>query len=188
LIIWDTKWIHLKIWPTIKLHNFSRSTSSILIIYTYEAVYKIWILNFKTSHEFFNDKMILNKKLVNYKVSLHFKTYKFYFDDFSIRGSLKKTQILKFKHSFAWQDDFKPKHCQPQNFITFQGLQLFCWWFFHSTSFSKFVDFKWKRCQQQNGMTSQDLQSLFWLFGHLFISHDGSNIIQKILYIYLVVS
>jgi hypothetical protein len=49
-----------------------------------------------------------------------------------------KIQILKFKHSFAWQDDFKPKDCQLQNFITLQYLQLLCWWFFLSRSFSKF--------------------------------------------------
>jgi hypothetical protein len=36
-----------------------------------------------------------------------------------------------------------------------------------------------KNFQLQNSITSQDLQSLFWLFGHLFISHDDSNIIQK---------
>jgi hypothetical protein len=52
-----------------------------------------------------------------------------------------KIQILKFKHSFALQDNFKPKHCQLQSFITFQCLQLFCWWFFHSRSFSKFKFF-----------------------------------------------
>jgi hypothetical protein len=94
-------------WPTIKLHNFSRSTGSILIVSTSEAVYKIYISNLKTSHEFFNDKMISNQKIVNYKVSLHFKAYNFYFGGSSIRGSLK-IQILKFKHSFVWQDDFKP--------------------------------------------------------------------------------
>jgi hypothetical protein len=87
-------------WPTIKLHNFLKSTSFILIVYTSETVYKIWILNLKTSHEFFNDKMISNQKIVNYKVSLHFKTYNFYFSGFSIRDSLK-IQISKFKHSFA---------------------------------------------------------------------------------------
>ena len=48
-------------WKTIKLHNFLRSTNSILIVSTSESVYKIWILNLKTSHEFFNDKMISNK-------------------------------------------------------------------------------------------------------------------------------
>jgi hypothetical protein len=44
--------------------------------------------------------MISNKKIVNYKVSLYFKAYNFYFGDLSIQGSLK-IQILKFKHSFA---------------------------------------------------------------------------------------
>jgi hypothetical protein len=31
---------------------------------------------------FFNDKMISNKKVDNYKVSLNFKTYNFYFGGF----------------------------------------------------------------------------------------------------------
>jgi hypothetical protein len=83
-------------WPTIKLHNFLRSTSFILIVSTFETVYKIWILNLETSHEFFNDKMISNQKVVNYKVSLYFNTYNFYFGSFSIRDSLK-IQISKFK-------------------------------------------------------------------------------------------
>jgi hypothetical protein len=72
LIIWGTKWIHLKMSPTINLHNFLRSTSSILIVSSSDAVYKIWISNLKTSHEFFYDKMISNQNIVNYKVSLHF--------------------------------------------------------------------------------------------------------------------
>jgi hypothetical protein len=85
----------LKIWPTIKLHKFSRSTSSILIVSTSEAVYKIWISNLKISHDFFNDKTIPNQKIVNYKVSLYFKTYNFYFGGFFIRGGLK---ISNFKN------------------------------------------------------------------------------------------
>ena len=60
---------YLKMWPIINLHNFLISTNSILIVSTSETVYKIWILNLKTSHEFFNDKMISNKKVDNYKVS-----------------------------------------------------------------------------------------------------------------------
>jgi hypothetical protein len=80
-------------WQTIKLHNFSRFTSSIFIDSTSEVVYKIWISNLKTSREFFNDKMILNQKIVNYKVSLHFKTYNFYFGGFSIRDSLKNSKF-----------------------------------------------------------------------------------------------
>jgi hypothetical protein len=73
-------------WPTIKLHNFSRSTISILIVST-EAVYKIWKL-----HTIYN--MISNKKIVNYKVSLHFKTYNFDFGGFPIRGSLKNSNVV----------------------------------------------------------------------------------------------
>jgi hypothetical protein len=80
-------------WQTIKLHNFLKSISSILIVSTSEAVYKIWISNLKTSHEFFNDMMISNQKIVNYKVSLDFKTYNFYFGGFSIGGSLKNSNF-----------------------------------------------------------------------------------------------
>jgi cytochrome c-type biogenesis protein CcmE len=94
LIIWGTKWIQLKMLSTIELHNFSRYTTSILIFSTSEAVYKIWISNLNTSHEFFYDEMISNQKIASYKVSLHFKTNKFYFGGFSIRGSLKKNQNL----------------------------------------------------------------------------------------------
>jgi hypothetical protein len=81
-------------WPTIKLHNFLRSTSFILIVSTSETIYKIWILNLKTSHGFFNDKMISNQKVVDYKVSLHFKTYNFYFGGFSIQDSFKNSNIV----------------------------------------------------------------------------------------------
>ena len=91
---------YLKMWPTIKLHNFLISTNSILIVSTSETVYKIWILNLKTSHEFFNDKMISNQKIVNYKVWLHFKTYNFYLVVFPSE-TFWKIQISKFKHSFA---------------------------------------------------------------------------------------
>jgi hypothetical protein len=79
---------------TIEVFNFSISTTSILIVYQSETVYKIWISNLKTSNEFFYDKMISNQKIVTYKVSLHFKTYNFYFGGFSIRDSFK---ISNFK-------------------------------------------------------------------------------------------
>ena len=48
---------------------FFRSTTFILIVYSSEVIYKIWISNLKTSDVFFHDKMILNKTIVNYKVS-----------------------------------------------------------------------------------------------------------------------
>jgi hypothetical protein len=137
LIIWGHKWFQLKMLSTIKLHNFSRFTTSILIVSTSETVYIIWISNLKTSHKFFYDKMISNQKKFNYKVSLHLKTYNFYFSIFPSE-IVWKIQILKFKHSFEWQDDFNPKYCQLLIFITFQDLQLLCWRFFHSRSFSKF--------------------------------------------------
>jgi hypothetical protein len=37
--------------------------------------------------------MISNQNIVNYKVSLYFKTYNFYFDGFSIRDSLKNSNF-----------------------------------------------------------------------------------------------
>jgi hypothetical protein len=67
--------------PTIKLHNFTRSTSFFDSFY---ILGRLQISNLKTAHEFFYDKMISNQKIVNYKVSLHFKTYNFYFGGFPI--------------------------------------------------------------------------------------------------------
>jgi hypothetical protein len=137
LIIWDTKWIYLKMWPIIKLHNFSRFTCSILIISTSEVVYKIWISNLKTSHELFNNKMISNQKMSITKFRNISRSTTFILVVFPSE-LVSKIEILKFKHSFAWQDDFKSKHFQLQSFITLQYLQLSCWWFFLSRSFSKF--------------------------------------------------
>jgi hypothetical protein len=37
--------------------------------------------------------MISKQKIVNYKVSLHFKIYNFYFDDFFIRVSLENSNL-----------------------------------------------------------------------------------------------
>jgi hypothetical protein len=54
--------------PTIKLHNFSRFTTFILIVSTSEAVYKIIFSNLETSNEFFYDKMILNQNLSTTKL------------------------------------------------------------------------------------------------------------------------
>ena len=76
-----------------------------------------------------------------------------------------KIQILKFKHSFAWQDDFKPKHCQLQSFIILHYLQHVGGFFFRGCfqnsnfKFFKFrrsfrwqYDFKWKSCQLQTSL------------------------------------
>jgi hypothetical protein len=103
-----TKLIHLKMWLTIKFHNFLRSTSSILIVSTSETIYKIWISNLKTSHEFFNDKMISYQKIVNYKVLLHFKTYNFYIGGFFIRVSLKNSNF-KIQTYFCMTKWFQTK-------------------------------------------------------------------------------
>jgi hypothetical protein len=53
---------------TIKFHNFSRSTTFILVISPFEDILKIQILNFRNSNIVFLDKMISNQKVVNYKV------------------------------------------------------------------------------------------------------------------------
>jgi hypothetical protein len=53
---------------TTELHNFFRPTTFILIVFSSKIVYNIWILNLKTSNIFLYDNMILNLKVVNYKV------------------------------------------------------------------------------------------------------------------------
>jgi hypothetical protein len=53
---------------TIKLHNFMTSTSFILVLSSFEVVYKILFSNLKTSNIFFYGKMISNQNIVNYKV------------------------------------------------------------------------------------------------------------------------
>jgi hypothetical protein len=53
------------------------------MVSTSQIVYKI----LKTLYEIFYDKMISNKKIVNYKVLLHFQTYNFI--------SMKKLSTIK---------------------------------------------------------------------------------------------
>jgi hypothetical protein len=129
LIIWGTKWIHLKMWPTIKLHNFSKSTSYILIVSTSEAANKIWILDLKTSHDFSMIRWFQIKNLSITKFHYILRPTTFILVVFPSEV-VWKIQILKFKHNFAWKDDFESKHCQLQSFIPLQYLQLSCWWFF----------------------------------------------------------
>ena len=69
LIVWGLKRIQINKLSTIKFHNFSRSTTFILIVSPSEVVYKIWISNLRNSNVVFVDKMISNKKVVDYKVS-----------------------------------------------------------------------------------------------------------------------
>jgi hypothetical protein len=59
----------MKMLSTVKLHNFSRSITFILIVSSAEVIYKIWISNLKTPNIFFYEKMISNQKIINYKVS-----------------------------------------------------------------------------------------------------------------------
>ena len=53
---------------TTKLHNFSRSTTLVLVISPFEDILKIQISKFRNSNIVFLDKMISNQKVVNYKV------------------------------------------------------------------------------------------------------------------------
>jgi hypothetical protein len=106
---------------TIKLHNILRPTTSILIISTSEALYKIWISDLKISHKFFYDNMISNKKMSITKFHYISRPTTFVLVVFPSEV-VWKFQILKFKHSFAWQYDFKPKYCQQQSFTTFMLL------------------------------------------------------------------
>ena len=52
-----------------KVYNFSTSTTFILVVSPSDVTYKIWISNLRNSNIVFNDKMILNEKVINYKVS-----------------------------------------------------------------------------------------------------------------------
>jgi hypothetical protein len=69
LIVWDLKWIQIKKLSTTKLHNFSRSTTFVLVISPSKVVRKNQILNLRNSNIVFLDKMTLNKKVVNYKAA-----------------------------------------------------------------------------------------------------------------------
>ena len=54
---------------TTKFYNFLRSTTFILVVPSSEVIYKIWISNMRNSNVVFDDKMISNEKIINYKVS-----------------------------------------------------------------------------------------------------------------------
>ena len=69
LIIWGPKLIQMKKLSTTKFYDFLRSTTFILIVSPSEVTYKIWISNLKNSNVVLHDKMISNKKVINYKVS-----------------------------------------------------------------------------------------------------------------------
>jgi hypothetical protein len=53
----------------LKLNNFLSSTSFILIPFQFEVVFKFCILNLTNSDAILRTQMILNEKVVNYKVS-----------------------------------------------------------------------------------------------------------------------
>jgi len=54
---------------TTKFHNFSRSTTFLLKVFPSEVIYKILISNLRNSNVVFDDKMMSNEKIINYKVS-----------------------------------------------------------------------------------------------------------------------
>ena len=43
MLVWVSKWIQMKKLSTIKFHNFSRSTTFILVVSPFGVIYKIWI-------------------------------------------------------------------------------------------------------------------------------------------------
>jgi hypothetical protein len=53
---------------TTKLHNFSRSTTLVLVVSSFEVILKIQNSKSRNSNIVFLDKMISNEKVVNYKV------------------------------------------------------------------------------------------------------------------------
>jgi hypothetical protein len=61
---------------TTKFHNSSIPTTFMLVVFSFEVVFKIQILNFLNSDVVFVDNMTSNEKVVNYKL---FKIYKVYF-------------------------------------------------------------------------------------------------------------
>jgi len=54
---------------TTKFHNFSRSATFILLVSPSDVIYKIYVSNLRNSNVVFDDKMISNEKIINYKVS-----------------------------------------------------------------------------------------------------------------------
>lgn len=69
MTVWVTKLIQMKSLWTTKLHNFLRSTTFIMIVFSFEIVYKLWISNSRASTVFLYDSMVSNQKVLNYKVS-----------------------------------------------------------------------------------------------------------------------
>jgi hypothetical protein len=84
---------------TTKFHNFSRSTTFILVVSPSEVIYKIWISNLKNADVVFHDKMISNEKVINYKVSLTFGDLQLSFLLFVHTRSFKKFKFQNFENS-----------------------------------------------------------------------------------------
>ena len=53
---------------TTKLHNFSRFTTFVLVVFPFEVILKIQNSNLRNSNIVFLDKMTSNEKVGNYKV------------------------------------------------------------------------------------------------------------------------
>jgi hypothetical protein len=53
---------------TTKFHNSSIPTTFMLVVFSFEVVFKIQILNFLNLDVVFVDNMTSNKKVVNYKL------------------------------------------------------------------------------------------------------------------------
>jgi hypothetical protein len=63
-----TRLFQTKILLTKKFKNFSRPTTFLLVVFPFEVVFKIQILNFLNPNVVFVDKMTSNKKVANYKI------------------------------------------------------------------------------------------------------------------------
>ena len=69
----------MKMLPTTKLFNFSRSTTFIFTVSPSEVVWKIQISNLRNSNVVFHGKMISNENIFNYKVLQIIKICNFHF-------------------------------------------------------------------------------------------------------------
>jgi hypothetical protein len=129
----ELKW---KILSTIKLQNFSRSTTFILIVSSSEVVYKIWILNLKTSNIFSMTRWFEIGKLSIIKFHNISIPTTFILLFFSIRRRLK---ILNFKiqTKFCITRWFQTKMLSTTKFHNFLGPTIFILVVFRLRSFWK---------------------------------------------------
>ena len=93
---------------TTKLHNFSISTTFILVVSPSEVIYKIWISNLRNSNVVFDDKMISNKKNYQLQSFITFWDLQLSFWWFFQTRSLEK--VKKFNFKLFLHADFLSNH------------------------------------------------------------------------------